>query len=98
VSFIRRKGGSRDGSTLWAIQKRCGAEGGVGAASLETCSPRRRHMEEIEATQIALDSRLVNGYRLRRLSLSCLAKIAQFWKESEGTLDNDSVSSSTEPS
>jgi hypothetical protein len=55
-------------------------------------------MEEIEATQIALDSRLINGYRLRCRSLSCLAKNAQFWKESEGTPDNDSASGSTEPS
>jgi hypothetical protein len=55
-------------------------------------------MEEIEATQVALDSRLASASKLRCSSLSCLAKIAQFWKESEGTPDNDSASSSTEPS
>jgi hypothetical protein len=71
---------------------------GVGAASLETCSPRLRHMEEIEATQVALDSRLASAPKLRCPSFSCLAKIAQLWKESEGTPDNNSASRSTEPS
>jgi hypothetical protein len=53
-------------------------------------------MEEIEATKVALDSRLVNAHKLRCRSFSCLPKFAQFWKESEGTPDNDSASSSTE--
>jgi hypothetical protein len=66
------------GPSLWGIQQRCGAEGGVGAASLETCSPRLRHMEEIEATRAALDSRLVSTSKLRCRSFSCLPKIAQF--------------------
>jgi len=55
-------------------------------------------MEEIEATRVALDSRLVNASKLRWRSCSCLAKIAQFWKESEGTPNNESASSSTVPS
>ena len=38
-------------------------------------------MEEIEATRVALDSRLVNVYKLRCWSFSGLAKIAQFRKE-----------------
>jgi hypothetical protein len=38
-------------------------------------------MEEIEATRVALDSRLVNAYKLRCWSFSCLAKIAQFRKK-----------------
>ena len=38
-------------------------------------------MEEIEATRVALDSRLVNVYKLRCWSFSCLANIAQFRKE-----------------
>jgi hypothetical protein len=38
-------------------------------------------MEEIEATRVALDSRLVNAYKLRCWSFSGLAKIAQFRKE-----------------
>jgi hypothetical protein len=33
-------------------------------------------MEEIEATRVALDSRLVSAYKLRCRSFSCLAKIA----------------------
>jgi hypothetical protein len=47
-------------------------------------------MEEIEPTKVALDSRLVSASKLRCRSFSCLAKIAQFWKESEGTPNNDS--------
>jgi hypothetical protein len=47
--------------SLRGIRTRWGAEGGVGGASLETCSPGLRHMEEIEPTKVALDSRLVNA-------------------------------------
>ena len=43
-------------------------------------------MEEIEATRVALDSRLVNTYKLRCRSSSSLAKIAQFRKDIH---DND---------
>jgi hypothetical protein len=53
-------------------------------------------MEEIEATRVALDSRLVNASRIRWRSFSCLPTIAQFWKEPEGIPDNDSASSSSE--
>jgi hypothetical protein len=38
-------------------------------------------MEEIEATRVALDSRLVNAYKLRCRSSSCLVKIAQSRKD-----------------
>ena len=47
-------------------------------------------MEEIGPTKVALDSRLVCASKLRCRSSSCLANIAQFWKESEGTPNNDS--------
>jgi hypothetical protein len=66
------------------------AQRAVLGLQVETCSPRLRHMEEIEPTKVALDSRLVSASKLRCRSFSCLAKIAQFWKESEGTPNNDS--------
>jgi hypothetical protein len=37
-------------------------------------------MEEIEATRVALDSRLVNAYRLRWRSFSCPPKLLSFGK------------------
>jgi hypothetical protein len=83
---IWRAFGWEFGPSVWSIQKRCGAEGGIGAASLETCSPRMRHMEEIEATRVALDSLLVNAHKLRYRSFGVWPELHSFEKS---THDND---------